>query len=140
LLSGWGCYNVPMKRNRLTPLSNTNPRPTRQPPGAGEPSVWRQSLTPARCRQPSPTQGACPDPLSPPPIRGAVAGNICPFHGFFHPAEVITAARSSPASRHATQPFADSFGTPNPHTSALLLPRVSRPSGKSSGLHRASHG
>jgi hypothetical protein len=47
---------------------------------------------------------------------------------------------SSPASRRATRPFDDSFGGVAPHTLVLLLPHVSRSSGRSSDLHRASCG
>jgi hypothetical protein len=66
-------------------------------------------------------------------------GNIFPFTILFPLTEVSTAARSSPASRRATRPFAGSFGISNPHSGVILLPQDSSSSGKTSGLHQESH-
>jgi hypothetical protein len=71
--------------------------------------------------------------------RGQWLEISAPFRRFLPHAEVSAAAHSLPVSWRLAWPFADSLGRPNPRTPALLLPQVSCPSGKSSGLHRTFH-
>jgi hypothetical protein len=79
-------------------------------------------------------------PLSPPPIKGGQWPKISsPLRHFVPLADVSVAAHSSPVRQQLAWPFTDYFGIGTHHTVALLLPQVSRSSGRSFGLHRASH-
>jgi hypothetical protein len=64
LLMGWGHYSVPVKPNRLAPLSNADRGPTCQPPGVGEPGTRCLFTGPARHMRLSPTQGPRQELLS----------------------------------------------------------------------------
>jgi hypothetical protein len=108
---------VPVKPNRLAPLSNTGPGPIGQAPGVGEPAARCLSLTPAQSRHSSPTQGASPDLLSLPPIKGGSGWKYPPFRCFFLPTEVSTTAAARQLATvlpgHSTIPLVELLLTPS---------------------------
>jgi hypothetical protein len=99
------------------------------------PLVRRSGSTPVPIADP---RGPLRPSLSSAYKRGQWPEISAPFHRFFIHTKLSSTAHSSPVSRWLVWPFADSFGRPNPCTLALLLPEVSWPSGKSSGLHYTS--
>jgi hypothetical protein len=118
LLSGWGRYSVPVKPNLLTPHSNTDHGPTRQPLRVGEPGACPLPPIPAPRRRPSPIQGVAQTSS----LSAAYKDNdrwkiSSPLHRICLPTEVSIAAACRQLAvalpDHSTIPLVELLLTPS---------------------------